>query len=76
MQSSQILEAPMFWLSRILPLAFIASLAAAPSNAFVGYGVESGEQMYDSLQHGYRPDLDGPRYHYAPPPRRGLRRYR
>jgi hypothetical protein len=63
----------MLWLSRILPLAFIAALAL-PASAFVGYGVESGSQMYDALQHGYRPDLEGRDYYYAP--RRGPRHYR
>ena len=66
----------MIWLSRILPLAFIAALAALPANAFVGYGVESGSQMYDALQHGYRPNLEGRDFYYAPPPGRGMRRYR
>ena len=60
----------MLWLSRILPLVVLASLAALPAKAFVGYGVESGTPMYDALQHGYRPNLEGRDYYYAPPPRR------
>jgi len=67
---------------RILPLAALAPLAAfaaAPAQAFVGYGVEAGTPMYEALQHGYRPPLDGQLYYYAPPPqrmRRMPRRYR
>lgn len=70
----------MFCLSRILPLAAVTALSAAvlatPARAFVGYGVEAGTPMYEALQHGYRPGLEAPHDHHAPPPRRGLRRYR
>jgi hypothetical protein len=72
----------MIRLSRILPLAAIAAiawLAAAPAQAFVGYGVESGTPMYDALQHGYRPYPYHQYYYYAPQPRRwrrGPRRHR
>jgi hypothetical protein len=55
----------MFRLTTILPPAAVTALAviaAAPANAFVGYGVQAGTPLYEDLQHGYRPDLHGPRY--------------
>jgi hypothetical protein len=55
----------MFRLATILPLAAItalAALAAAPATAFVGYGVESGTPMYEALQRGYVPPLEGRDY--------------
>ena len=55
----------MIRLSTILPLAAIATVAAfaaAPATAFVGYGVESGTPMYEALQRGYRPPLEGRDY--------------
>jgi len=48
----------MLRLSKILPLAATAAviaLAATPSQAFVGYGIEAGTPLYDALTHGYRP---------------------
>ncbi len=74
----------MLRLSRILLLvtaAAFASLFTAPAQAFVGYGVEAGTPMYDALQRGYRPPLEGRDYFYAPPdhhmpPPCRLRRYR
>ncbi len=61
---------------RLIPsLSFAALLiafAAAPANAFIGYGVEAGTPMYEALQHGYRPPLEGQGYYYyAPAPQRG-----
>jgi hypothetical protein len=51
-----------------------AVLAAAPAHAFVGYGVEAGTPMYDALQHGYQPQLEGRHYYYYTPPQRRWRR--
>jgi hypothetical protein len=39
--------------------AALAAFAGAPAQAIVGYGVEAGTPMYDALQRGYRPDVEG-----------------
>jgi hypothetical protein len=52
-------------------MAALVVLAAAPAQAFVGYGVEAGTPMYDALRHGYQPPLECRNYYYyAPPPPR------
>jgi hypothetical protein len=61
----------MIQLAKNLALAAaLAILAAAPAHAFVGYGVEAGTPMYDALQRGYQPQLEGRDYFYYPPPQR------
>jgi hypothetical protein len=62
---------------RLLPLVALAAIfAAPPAQALVGYGVEAGTPMYEALQHGYRPPLDGQLYYYPPPRRMRRGRYR
>ena len=64
----------MIHLTKYLALAAgLAIFAAAPAQAFIGYGVEAGTPMYEALQRGYRPTLDGQRMYYRAPPARPLR---
>lgn len=51
-------------------VAGLAIAAASPAHAFVGYGVDAGTPMYEALQDGYSPPLDGRDWHRAPPGRR------